>query len=87
MLAKDIDPKEFRDETSRLNDIAHNNTLEHIAKKWLEVKKSGVSENHAIDTWRSLELHIFPDLGKVPIHKISAVKAIEIIELIAAKGC
>jgi integrase len=86
LLAKDIDPKEHRDETSRLNDIAHNNTLEHIAKKWLKVKKASVSESHAIDTWRSLELHIFPDLGKVPIHKIIAVKAIEIIEPIAAKG-
>jgi len=86
LLAKDIDPKEHRDETSRLNDIAHNNTLEHIAKKWLEVKKATVSENHATDTWRSLELHIFPSLGKVPIHKITAIKTIEVIEPIAAKG-
>jgi integrase len=86
LLAKDIDPKEHRDETSRLNDIAHNNTLEHIADKWLDVKKSTVSENHAIDTWRSLELHVFPDLGKVPIHKITAIKTIEVISPIAAKG-
>ncbi|MEO1886936.1 MAG: integrase arm-type DNA-binding domain-containing protein, partial [Methyloprofundus sp.] len=86
LLAKDIDPKEHRDETSRLNDIAHNNTLEYIAKKWLEVKKSTVSDNHAADTWRSLELHIFPSLGKVPIHKITAIKTIDVIEPIAAKG-
>ncbi len=86
LLAKEIDPKEHRDETSRLNDVVHNNTLEYIAEKWLEVKKSTVSENHATDTWRSLELHIFPNLGKVPIHKISAVKAIEVIDPIAAKG-
>jgi integrase len=86
LLAKDIDPKEHRDETSRLNDIAHNNTLEHIAEKWLDVKKSTVSENHAIDTWRSLQLHVFPDLGKVPIHKITAIRTIEIIAPIAAKG-
>ena len=59
LLAKDIDPKEHRDETSRLNDVAYNNTLEYIAEKWLEVKKATVSENHATDTWRSLELHIF----------------------------
>ena len=36
--------------------------------------------------WPSLELHIFPSLGKVPIHKITAVRAIEVIEPIAAKG-
>lgn len=86
LIAKDIDPQEHRDESSRLNDIAHNNTLEHIAEKWLVVKKSTVSEDHSLDTWRSLELHIFPDLGKVPIHKITAIKTIEIIEPIAAKG-
>lgn len=86
LLAKEIDPKEHRDEASRLNDIAHNNTLEHIAEKWLAVKKTTVSENHATDSWRSLELHIFPNLGKVPIHKITAIKTIEIIEPIAAKG-
>lgn len=86
LLAKDIDPKEHRDEESRINEAAHSNTLEHIATKWIEVKKAKVSEDHAADTWRSLELHIFPSLGKVPIHKITAVKAIDIINPIAAKG-
>ena len=86
LLANNIDPKEYRDEQERLKELKHNNTLEHIAAKWLDVKKSKISADHANDTWRSLELHIFPDLGKVPIHKISAVKAIEIIEPIAAKG-
>jgi len=86
LLAKDIDPQEHRDETSRLNDVAHNNTLEHIAAKWLEVKKTTVSKEHATDSWRSLELHIFPNLGKVPIHKVSEIKAIDIIQPIAAKG-
>ncbi|MCP4335657.1 MAG: tyrosine-type recombinase/integrase [Gammaproteobacteria bacterium] len=86
LLAKDIDPKEHRDEQSRLDEVAHANTLKHIAKKWLEVKKTQVSADHADDTWRSLELHIFPSLGNVPIHKINAVKAIEVIEPVAAKG-
>lgn len=60
--------------------------MQHIAAKWLVVKKSKVSEDHATDTWRSLEIHIFPSLGKVPIHKITAVKVIDIIEPIATKG-
>ena len=86
LLAQNIDPKEHRDEKSQLDSVVHNNTLEHIARKWLEVKKSKVSADHATDTWRSLELHIFPNLGKIPIHKITAVKAIDTIEPIAAKG-
>jgi len=86
LLAKDIDPKEYRDEQNRLKEIEHNNTLEFIAAKWLEIKKSKISEDHANDTWRSLELHIFPKLGKYPLNKITAVKAIEVIEPIAGKG-
>lgn len=86
LLANEIDPKEHRDETSRLNEAAHNNTLQHIASQWLEIKKSKVSLNHADDIWRSLELHIFPNLDKVPIHKITAVKAIDTIQRVAARG-
>lgn len=86
LLAKDTDPKEHRDEQILINETSHSNTLQHVASQWLEVKKSKVSANHALDTWRSLEGHIFPDLGKLPIHKITAVKAIETIKPIAAKG-
>jgi integrase len=86
LLAKSIDPKEHRDDHKLQSAEANNNTLEHIASQWLEVKKSTVSENHALDTWRSLELHIFPSLGKLPIHKVSAVKTIETIKPIAMKG-
>jgi len=86
LLAKDTDPKEHRDEQILINETSHSNTLQHVASQWLEVKKSKVSANHALDTWRSLEGHIFPDLGKLPIHKVTAVKAIETIKPIAAKG-
>ena len=86
LLAKNIDPQEYRDEQSRISEKAHNNTLEYIATQWLEVKKADISADHAADTWRSLELHIFPTLGKVPIHKITAIKAIDTIKPIAAKG-
>ena len=86
LLVNDIDPQEHRDETARKNEIANSNTLEYIAAQWLIIKKSTVSEGHAQDTWRSLEKHIFPNLGKLPIHKVTAIKAIEAIKPIAARG-
>lgn len=86
LLAQNIDPQEHRDEIERQAQIAFANTLEHIAAQWLEVKKSTVSSDHAADTWRSLELHIFPRLGKLPIHKVTAVKTIDVIKPVAAKG-
>jgi integrase len=86
LLAQDIDPQEHREDDRRAKKTAHNNTLKHIASLWLDVKKSSVSANHATDSWRSLELHIFPSLGEIPIHKITAIKAIDTIKPIAAKG-
>lgn len=86
LLAQNIDPKEHRDEQERLTASANAQTLRHIAAQWLEVKKTRVSADHAADSWRSLEMHIFPALGEVPIHKITAVRTIEVIKPIAAKG-
>jgi len=86
LLAQNINPKESRDEKKRMDGIIHSNTLELISAKWLKVKKSTVSPDHAKDIWRSLELHIFPSIGRIPIHKITAIKTIEVIEPISAKG-
>jgi integrase len=86
LLAKDIDPQEHRNESDQHHANAHTNTLQHIASQWLEIKKTKVTKSHAEDSWRSLELHIFPTLGKLPIHKITAVKAIDTIKPIASKG-
>jgi len=86
LLAQEIDPKEHIDSLKRKNIEAHQNTLEHVAAQWLEVKKSNISADHAKDTWRSFELHIFPDLANVPIHKIKAKNTIAVIQPIAKKG-
>ena len=60
LLAKDIDPKEHRDSTQRDHEEAHAQTLEHVAARWFEVKKSKVTPAYADDIWRSLTLHLFP---------------------------
>jgi integrase len=86
LLAKDIDPKEKRDEDNHQLKLAHNNTLEHIATAWFNIKKKNVTPNYAEDIWRSLELHIFPKLGNRPLHKVTAPMAIEALEPVAAKG-
>lgn len=86
LLAQDIDPKEHRDEQAIRKTAARNNTLARVATQWLEIKKTKVSKDHAADIWRSLELHVFPALGKLPIDRITAIKAIETIKPVAAKG-
>ncbi|MEX0943203.1 MAG: integrase domain-containing protein [Pseudomonadales bacterium] len=86
LLAQGIDPKEHREEENLKNEAAHSNTLKNVAQQWLEIKKTKVTPDHAEDSWRSLELHVFPTLGNNPIHKITAIKAIDTLKPIAAKG-
>jgi integrase len=86
LLAKDIDPKEHRDLTKAIALEAQSNTLKSVAEKWLKIKKTKVSEDYAMDVWRSLELHILPYIGQIPIDQITAPITIEKIKPVAAKG-
>ncbi|EGG93314.1 Phage integrase [gamma proteobacterium IMCC1989] len=86
LLAQDIDPKEYREQEAEKQREAIDNTLENIARRWLSVKKSKITSNYADDIWNSLQLHIFPHIGRHPIHKITARLAIQTVEPVAAKG-
>ncbi len=86
LLADDIDPIEHKLEKKRIHAEKSKNTLEAVTSRWIEVKSSQVSEAHVKDIHRSLELHVFPALGTVPLHKIRAKQVIEVLEPLAAKG-
>jgi integrase len=86
LLADNIDPQEHKAEQRQNNELSHLNTLEHVTNQWLKVKSSSVSDDHANDIYRSLEIHLFPWLGKLPIHKINAVQTIETLKPLASRG-
>ena len=86
LLAKNIDPKEHKEEQATKHQTALTNTLEKIAADWFSVKRSHVTPNYADDIWASFELHIFPELGKFPLKKLTAKKVIDTLKPIAAKG-
>jgi integrase len=86
LLAKEVDPKEHKTNLNRQQETAHSNTLKLISKSWLEIKKSQVSPDHAFDIYRSLELHIFPKLGELPVHKLKAPLAIETLTPLSNNG-
>jgi hypothetical protein len=86
LLAKEIDPKEQRNEINKQLTTAHNNTLKSVTQEWIQVKRSNISDDHATTIFRSLEIHIFPRLGEYPIYKIKAPIAIETLKPIEASG-
>lgn len=85
-LAEKTDPSERRKELALSQQLAQNNTLIAISAMWFEIKRNQVSPEYADDIWRSLNLHVFPGLGKVPIHKVKASKTIEILRPLEASG-
>lgn len=86
LLSQNIDPQEHRDNNIRNQRVAETNSLKHVTNAWIDVKASQVTTSHAEDIYRSFELHLFPLLGSTPVSKLSAVRAIEVLQPIQARG-
>ncbi len=59
-LAKDIVPKEYKDQLKREQQEKHANTFLHVANNGVEIKKTEIKPDTAKDLWHSLEIHILP---------------------------
>lgn len=86
LIAQKIDPQDTRKQRQQEVDAIHQHTFYNVAKEWFEMKKDSVSVDHAVDTWRSLELHIFPSLSNTPVKDITAPRIIDLLRPIEAKG-
>lgn len=86
LLANEIDPKTEREEIRTKQTDSLNNTFYAVSTNWLEIHKTKVAPKTTRDIWNSLENHIFPTLGKLPISKLKATTVIKTIKPVAAKG-
>jgi len=86
LLATGIDPKEERDNLKQAKRAATEHTFQNVATAWYELKKDSVTQAYAEDIWRSLTLHVFPDLGTTPISAISAPQVINLLRPLETKG-
>jgi len=86
LLAQGIDPQEERKRKQQEYKSVHQHTFSNVAKEWFEIKKDDITPDYAVDIWRSLELHIFPSISKVPVSAITAPQIIDLLKPIEAKG-
>lgn len=72
LLVQGIDPQAHLEQVAEEQRLQNECTLEKVAEQWLKEKKrtSDLSEDHAKDIWRSLEMHVFPSLGNTPVTEI-----------------
>ena len=86
LLALGVDPKEHREASGRAKKAATEHTFQNVATAWYELKKDSVTQAYAEDIWRSLTLHVFPDLGTTPISAINAPQVINLLRPLETKG-
>lgn len=86
LLTQDIDPKHHRDQEQRKKEKANNLTLNKVVSDWFDVKKTKITPRYAGDIIRSLDSHILPRLGNLPIHQITAPLVIECLKPLANTG-
>lgn len=86
LLAKGIDPKTHKDEIRAQKKNTLGNTLEVVARQWFELKKKEITADYAEDIINSLQNHVFPKLGKMPLADISAPLVIEALNPLAKVG-
>ncbi|WP_423213552.1 phage integrase central domain-containing protein, partial [Pseudomonas viridiflava] len=61
-------------------------TFKNVATAWFDLKKDSVTTAYAEDIWRSLALHILPDLASTPISAITAPMVIGLLRPLETKG-
>ncbi len=86
LLSDNIDPQEHKAEEASAKAMSNANTFQEISAKWLDIKRSTITSDHANKIWRSMELHLFPTIGKVLIDKVKALAVIKALEPLAARG-
>jgi hypothetical protein len=72
LLAQGVDPKMQRNTLNEAKRAETEHTFENVATAWFELTKDSVTPAYAEDIWRSLTLHVLPDLKTTPLVKITA---------------
>jgi integrase len=86
LLARGIDPsteKQARRVSSR---AAAGNSFEVIAREWFAARMADKSESHRKRTLRSLEMYLFPTIGRRPITEITPLELLGHLRKIEGTG-
>lgn len=89
LLEKGIDPKQHQQEQEIKQRNQALNSFEAVARKWhtdQQAKPDKWTPEHAHRLLRSLELHIFPDIGQRPIVEIMPLEVLSLLQRLEAAG-
>ena len=87
LLAQGTDPSVQRRAEKAAKAAAASNSFEAVAREWWkEVHRQRVVSDHAERNLRRLEIHIFPGLGSLPIHEVTARQLLAVLRKVEKGG-
>ncbi len=83
MVSDKINPNRQK----RIEADALGNTFKSVSQQWFKLKSTGwKSDKHRVQVWTSLETHVFPTIGNVPVNQITEEDCDRIIECMFDAG-
>lgn len=85
-LAAGIDPVAHRRTEKLIRVVAAENTLEAVAREWIEVKRMGWADSYTEKVLLRLENDVFPWLGDRPLKEVTASEIFAVLQRVIARG-
>jgi integrase len=86
LLAEGTEPSTQKKRDKIAAKVAAANTFEALAREWHEKMSSEWSTQHAARVLTSLEQHLFPSLGKLPVTEILPLELLEVLRKVENAG-
>jgi len=86
LLANGIDPSQTRKEEDAARKVAAANSFEAVARAWWSKWSTDRSARHADQVLRRLEADVFPEIGALPVAKITAPQLLAVSLKIEKRG-
>lgn len=86
LLANGVDPSTDRKETKRQASVAANDSFEAVAREWHKSWSATRTPKHAAQVIQRLEVDVFPEIGPVPVKKVTAPMLLAIAKKVEARG-
>ena len=79
LMQDKIDPLEQKKKLNRIRSEDHQRTFALLTEEWMKRQTLRWTEKHTSDVKRSLENHVFPDLGDRPINEIQRSEVLQVL--------
>ncbi len=86
LVSDGIDPQNRQKQKIEAAHIEAQSIFSVVARNWWDLKKTGVSADHAFDIWRSIERDLLPIIGDTPIQELKPRTLIQALEPVKQRG-